>query len=129
VRPGLDRASIVDTVKHVRNFGIVALLALGVYALPGGDTAADLFGASLFVILSLGIGLLAARFYQERRVDLVSLGDQWRLLLYGAIGLIVVALAASPRLFDSGLGTIVWLALMAGAIFALYRVWRHAREY
>jgi hypothetical protein len=41
----------------------------------------------------------------------------------------VVALAASPRLFDTGLGTVVWLALMAASIFALYRVWRHAREY
>jgi hypothetical protein len=116
-------------VEHVRNFAIVALLAFGVYALPGGDTAADLFGAALFVILTLGIGLLAARFYQERRVDLVSLGDTWRLLLYGALGVIVVALAASPRLFDTGLGTVVWLALMAASIFALYRVWRHAREY
>jgi hypothetical protein len=116
-------------VKQVRNFGIVALLALGVYALPGGDTAADLFGAALFVILSIGIGLLAARFYQERRFDLMSLGDTWRLLMYGALGVIVVALAASPRLFDTGLGTVVWLALMGGSIFALFRVWRHAREY
>ena len=116
-------------MKHVRNFAIVALLALGVYALPGGDTAADLFGAALFVILTLGIGLLLARFYQERRVDLISLGDTWRLTLYAAIGVIVVALAASPRLFDSGLGTVVWLALMAGSVFALFRVWRHAREY
>lgn len=116
-------------MKQVRNFGIVALLALGVYALPGGDTAADLFGAALFVILSIGIGLLAARFYQERRFDLMSLGDTWRLLMYGALGVIVVALAASPRLFDTGLGTVVWLALMGGSIFALFRVWRHAREY
>jgi hypothetical protein len=116
-------------VKHVRNFGIVALLALGVYALPGGDTAANLFGAALFVILTIGIGLLAARLYQERRIDLMSLGDTWRLLLYGALGVIVVALAASPRLFDTGLGTILWLALMAGSIFALVRVWRHTREY
>jgi hypothetical protein len=131
VEPGqrLDGASIVEAVKQVRNFGIVALLALGVYALPGGDTAANLFGAALFVILTIGIGLLAARFYQERRVDIMSLGDTWRLLMYGALGVIVVALAASPRLFDTGLGTIVWLALMGGSIFALVRVWRHAREY
>ena len=116
-------------MKHVRNFGIVALLALGVYALPGGDTAANLFGAILFVILTTGIAMLGMRLYQERRLDLVALGDSWRLLLYGAIGLIVVDLAASPRLFNTGLGTIVWLLLIAAALFALYRVWRHAREY
>lgn len=116
-------------MKHVRNFGIVALLAFGVYALPGGDTAADVFGAALFIILSVGIGLLGARLYMERRLDILSLGDSWRLLLYAAIGVIVVALAASPKLFDTGAGTVLWLALMAASVFALYRVWRHAREY
>jgi len=125
----VGRASIVHGVKHVRNFGIVALLAFGVYALPGGDTAADVFGAALFIILSVGIGLLGARLYMERRLDILSLGDSWRLLLYAAIGVIVVALAASPKLFDTGAGTVLWLALMAASVFALYRVWRHAREY
>lgn len=125
----MGRASIVHGVKHVRNFGIVALLAFGVYALPGGDTAADVFGAALFIILSVGIGLLGARLYMERRLDILSLGDSWRLLLYAAIGVIVVALAASPKLFDTGAGTVLWLALMAASVFALYRVWRHAREY
>ena len=116
-------------MKHVRNFGIVALLALGVDVLPGGDTAANLFGAALFVILTIGIGLLLSRLYMERRFDIGSLGDQWRLLLYAAVGLIVVALAATPKLFDTSLGTILWLVLIAGSVMALYRVWRHAREY
>jgi hypothetical protein len=116
-------------VKHVRNFAIVALLAFGVYALPGGQTAADVFGAALFVILTIGIGLLCARLYMERRIDIVSLGDTWRLLLYGAIGVFVVALAATPRLFDTGAGTVLWIVLVAACVFALFRVWRHAREY
>jgi EamA domain-containing membrane protein RarD len=116
-------------VKHVRNFAIVAALAFGVYALPGGNTAADLFGAILFVILTLGIGLLGARLYQQRNTDIMSLGEQWRLLLYGALGLIVVDLAASPRLFDTGLGTVVWIALLCAAGFGLYQVWRHSRQY
>jgi hypothetical protein len=116
-------------VKHVRNFAIVALLAFGVYALPGGQTAADVFGAALFVILTIGIGLLGARLYMERRIDIVSLGDTWRLALYAAIGVFVVALAATPRLFDTGAGTVLWIALLAACVFVLFRVWRHAREY
>ncbi len=116
-------------MKHVRNFAIVALLAFGVYALPGGQTAADVFGAALFVILTIGIGLLGARLYMERRLDIIALGDRWRLLLYGAIGLFVWALAASPKLFNSGGGTVLWIALVAACAFTLYRVWRHAREY
>src|SRR4051794_37877077 len=116
-------------MKHVRNFGIVALLALGVWALPGGGTAADLFGAALFVILTIGIVWLASRFYLENRSELHSLGDGWRLLLYGALGVIVLTVAAGPRLFDTGIGTVVWIALIVGSIYALVRVWRHSRAY
>jgi hypothetical protein len=116
-------------VKHVRNFGIVALLALGVWALPGGGTAANLFGAALLVVLTIGIGLVGGRVWQERRVDIHMLGDSWRLLLYGAIGVIVLTLAAGPRLFDTGAGTVAWIALILGSGYALYRVYRHAREY
>lgn len=116
-------------MKHVRNFAIVAILAFGVYALPGGDTAADLFGATLFVILTIGIGLLAARLYRERRFDIEALGDRWRLVLYAALGAVVLALAATPKLFDTGLGTVAWVAIMAACVYALVRVFRHAREY
>lgn len=116
-------------MKHVRNFAIVALLALGVWALPGGGTAADVFGAALFVIITIGIGLLLARFYRENRAEIYGLGDTWRLVLYGAIGVIVLAMAATPKLFDTGAGTLLWLALIAGSIYALVRVFRHSREY
>jgi low temperature requirement protein LtrA len=116
-------------VKHVRNFGIVALLALGVYALPGGGTAALLFRAVLFVIITLGIGLLGARYYRDHRMDVYTLGDRWRLIAYVALGVIVLALAGSPKLFDTGPGTLLWLVLIGGSGYALFRVWRHSREY
>jgi hypothetical protein len=116
-------------LQHVRNFGIVALIALGVWALPGGNTAANLFGAALFVVVTVGIGLLAARFYVENRSELYSLGDAWRLLLYGALGVIVLDMAATSKLFDTGLGTALWLLLLAASLYALYAVFRHSREY
>jgi hypothetical protein len=114
---------------HARNFGIVALLALGVYALPGGGTAADLFRAALFVVITVGIGLLGARFYVENRSEIYGLGDQWRLVLYGALAAIVLAMAGTTKLFDSGLGTLVWLLVMGCAFYALFRVFRQSREY
>jgi hypothetical protein len=116
-------------LQHIRNFGIVALLALGVWALPGGGTAADLFAAILFVVITIGIGLLAARFYLENRSEIYSLGDAWRLVLYGALGVIVLDMAASPKLFDTGLGTGLWVLLLGGSLYALYAVFRHSREY
>jgi hypothetical protein len=116
-------------LQHIRNFGIVALLALGVWALPGGSTAANLFGAFLFVIVTAGIALLAARFYLENRSELYSLGDGWRVILYLALGVLVLDLAAGPKLFGTGLGTGLWVLLFAAALYALYAVFRHSREY
>jgi hypothetical protein len=116
-------------VSTARNVAIIALLAFAVAALPGGGTAADFFGALLFVMLTVGLGLFAGRMYMERRMTLYSLGDKYRGLLYGACGAAVFALASGPKLFSTGAGTIVWFALMGGAAYALYAVFRHAREY
>ena len=122
--PGYARA-----VKAARNIAIIAIIALGVWALPGGGTAASLFGAVLFVGLTLILGLLAGRLYLEHRTSLYALGDRYRGLLYGALGLAVLTLAAGPKLFNTGLGTVAWLALMGAASYALYLVFRRSREY
>jgi hypothetical protein len=73
--------------------------------------------------------MLAVRFYRERRMDIIGLGDRWRAIFYGSIGLIVIVMAARSRLVESGPGTLLWLVAIVGAGFALYRVWRHYREY
>jgi hypothetical protein len=116
-------------MKHARNALIVALLALAVWALPGGGTAADFVGALLFVLLTVGLGLFGWRMYMEHRMAIYSLGDVHRGLLYGAAGVAVWTLAAGEKLFDTGVGTLIWFALMGGVSYALYLVWRHAREY
>jgi hypothetical protein len=112
-----------------RNVAIVMLLALAVWALPGGGTAADFIGALLFVMLTVGIVFFAGRMYLENRVAIHSLGDRYRGLMYGAVGVALWTLAAGPRLFETGGGTLLWFALMGGASYALYAVWRHTREY
>ena len=116
-------------MKALRNAAIVALLALGVVALPGGGAAADFFAALLFVLITVFLVLFAGRMYMENRVAIYSLGDRYRGLLYGALGVVVLTLAAGPRLFETGIGTVVWLALIGGAAYAMYVVWRHQREY
>ena len=116
-------------MRAARNAAIVALLALGVWALPGGGRAADFFGALLFVLLTVGLGVFAGRMYLEYRVSIYSVGDRHRALLYGSVGVAVWTLAAGPRLFASTGGTVVWFALMGGASYAAYLVYRHTREY
>lgn len=116
-------------MKHVRNFGIVLLLTAAVYALPGGGTAAELVQAILYILFTVGIGLLGARVYLENRSSLFTLGDRWRLALYAALGVIVLLMAGTTEMFESGFGTLLWLLLFAGALYALVAVFRHSREY
>ena len=116
-------------MNHLRTAAIVALLALGVWALPGGGTAADFVAALLFVVLTVGLGLFAGRMYLEHRMGVYSLGDRYRAILYGSCGLVILTLAWGEQLFDTGAGTLAWFVFMGAASYGLYMVWRHAREY
>jgi hypothetical protein len=113
----------------LRNIAIILVIAAAVAFVPGGGDTAALVGAVLSTAILASFVLLAARFYRERRMDIVGLGDRWRALFYGAIAAIVLAMAARPQLIETGAGTLLWLAVVAGAAFAIYRVWRHYREY
>ena len=112
-----------------RNVAIILALAAGVYFLPGGGDAAAVIGALLSTAILASFVMLGVRFYRENRLELLGLGDRWRALLYGAIAVVVVAMAASRRLFESGIGTIAWIAAVGGSAYALFLVWRHRREY
>src|SRR5206468_472857 len=73
--------------------------------------------------------MFAVRFYRERRMDIMLLDDRWRAILYGSLGVSVLAMAARPRLITTGGGLIVWLVAVAGSAYGLYRGWRQHREY
>jgi multisubunit Na+/H+ antiporter MnhB subunit len=116
-------------VTAARNVAIILLLAAAVAFVPGGGTTAGLIGAILSTLILVSFVLLAARFYRERRMDIEGLGDRWRALFYGAIGVAVLDMAARPRLRETDGGTIVWIALLGASAYAVYLVWRHYREY
>ena len=55
--------------------------------------------------------------------------SKFRILLFLVlIGAAVFAMAARDRLWDTGLGTLLWLAVIASASYALVLVWRHYRS-
>ena len=112
-----------------RNVLIVCALAALVAFLPGGGTGAGVIGGVLSTLILVSFVLLAARFYREHGYDIDGLGDRWRATLYGAIALIVLAMAARIRLFETGAGTLAWIIAVAGSAYALYLVWRHHRSY
>jgi multisubunit Na+/H+ antiporter MnhB subunit len=112
-----------------RNVAIILALAAVVAFVPGGGKSASLVGAILFTLLNVVFVFFGVRFYRERRMDIYSLGDRSRALLYGGLAGIVLALAAADRWLHSGIGALVWIAVIGGAIAALVMVFREYREY
>ena len=119
-----------DRNKHLRNIAIVVVLALLVWKAPGGGEASATVSNLLSVVFVGGLFFFAYRLYMERRDSLFLLEDRQRGLLYGSAALATFALVATRRMWDAGgLGALVWLALLVGAGWGLYTVWRASRAY
>jgi hypothetical protein len=105
------------------------LLALGVAFLPGGGNVAAAILAALTMGLLAGISWMVYTFSRENQLTLATLTDGRRALLYGAIGMILLLIAGSDRLFSSGGGTLLWILLLAASIAAIWKVWMEANTY
>jgi hypothetical protein len=116
-------------VRAIVYIAIILALAAAVALLPGGGTAAGAVGTALSIAFLGTLAWFAARLYRENRAALMSLEDRWRAILYGAIGVVVVTLAATSRLWLTSAGVVAWFALLFAAAYALYATWRHSRQY
>jgi hypothetical protein len=121
---------VVERGKNLRNIAIIVVLALAVWQLPGGGTAANTIGNLLSLILFAGLVFFGYRLYMEHRATLSDLPDQQRNILYASAGLLVFALVATSRMWDSGGALILlWFALIGAAAYGFYSVFRAYREY
>ncbi len=116
-------------MQFARNLGIVALIALGITVLPGGGTAADTVLTAISMGFLAAIGLFAYRLHRENGFTLMTLSDGWKAILYGSLGLIALMIAGADEMFDTGLGTLAWIAFVALAVFGLFSVFRESRGY
>jgi hypothetical protein len=116
-------------VRAIVYIAIILALAAAVALLPGGGTAAGAVGTALSIAFLGTLAWFGARLYRENRAALMSLEDRWRAILYGAIGMVVVTLAATSRLWLTSAGVVAWFALLFAAAYALYATWRHSRQY
>jgi hypothetical protein len=116
-------------MQAVRNVAIVAVLALGVYVIPGGGTAAETALTALTMGFLAAIGFFVYRLYRENQLTLMTLTDASRAVLYGAFGVVALMVAGTDELLSSGVGTIAWIALIALSAFAVFRVWTEASNY
>jgi hypothetical protein len=114
---------------NVRNVLIVLGIAGLVVLLPGGGAGAAVAIQAVSLAFLASIAWIAGRLYREHRVTLYSLGDARRAIVYIAVGVATLTFSASQRLMASGPGTVVWILLLAGCGYAVFAVFRSAREY
>ena len=112
-----------------RNIAIVVLIAAAVYALPGGGTTADIVLEIIYLAFWVSIWLALVYVYRNFRTTIFGLGDRHRARLYGGSAAILFLGASKDRFFDTAAGTFLWLAILAGAAYALIETFRHWREY
>jgi drug/metabolite transporter (DMT)-like permease len=117
-------------MKALRNFALIALVALAIVAIPGGGPALQVVLTLLTIAFFALIALLGVRLYREYRFALDSLTDRQRLVLYGSIGLAFLTFAATQRLFDEGgAGVVAWLALLGACSAGIFWVVTSSRRY
>jgi len=119
----------MERLKVARNVAIIVLIAAAVYLLPGGGQASHTFLGAVYIGFAVAIGYLGLRLYREHRVALHSLGDLHRGMFYGAIAFAVLAYAARARMWESGLGELLWFVLVGAIVYAFLAVYRHWRAY
>jgi len=87
------------------------------------------------VLAILGLGFLTAiaflvyRLYMEHKFTLWSMSDRHRGQLYAGLAVAFATLTATDRLLDSGPGLVLWIALLAGSVLAVYNAWVESRRY
>jgi hypothetical protein len=115
--------------KNVRNVAIVLVIAALVVIIPGGGTGAQVAIQAVSLVFLASLGWIAMLMYREHRLALYSLGDRRRAILYVAVGVAALTLTATSRLWQTTGGKLAWLALLAGAGYAVFAVIWAARRY
>lgn len=111
-----------------RNITILVLIALAVAAIPGSSQAQGIVSAILSLALAALIAYFVARLYRDRRIEIYSLGDLDRGILYASVAGIIVLLAGA-QWFNSTAGALIEFVLLATCVVGLIRVYQVWRSY
>jgi hypothetical protein len=122
-------AGVATPVRSALEVGTILVIAAAVEFVPGGRNTAAAFEAAIWAAFGAGILLVAIRQYREHRLSIYNLGDGRRGLLYGAIAVLVVTVAAKPRMWQTSLGEFVWFVLIGLAVYVFVALFRYSRRY
>jgi hypothetical protein len=120
----------VNVSPSLRAFGILVLIAAAITALQLG-TGLVVILAFLQILFLLAIAYVLFTLWRRRREEIAMWSLRSRLVFYGGAALAIadVGLAFTPWFPNTGLETIVFLAALAGGVFAMWRVWRDEHSY
>ena len=116
-------------MRAARNIAIILLLALIVSEVPGGGNVADGLLAAITITFLVLIGALGYQLYRQNRLTYLGLPEGRRAIVVGALGAVVLMVAGTDELLETGLGTFTWFAVLGLAIYALIRVYQDSRAY
>lgn len=114
-------------LRTARNVAIVLLLALGLTLLPNGGNLATAILTALLLIMLAASGLLLARFWNQTQFTRDAMTDRQRGLIYGSLGAIALMVAGADELFETGLGTVAWIAIMVASVWLILQTVRDAQ--
>jgi hypothetical protein len=116
-------------VKTAAKFGLVAVIALAIFVLPGGGPALNVALAVLSIGFFAAIVFVGYRGYRQYRFELESLERSHRLVLYGSVGVAFLTFTATDRLFNAGGGgALAWILLLALCSYGVFWVWTRYRR-
>ena len=112
-----------------RNVGIVILLALVVWLVPGGGEGADLVAKILNAVFIVVAVLIVGMLYRQYRGEIFGLGDLWRFALYASVGIALLTVSITGRMWETGPGALMWVGLIGASSYMLYVIWQRYRSY
>jgi len=116
-------------MQTVRNVAIILALAAIVDFIPGGGAAAATVMAALTLLFLAAIAWFVYRMYREQQLTLSTLTDPQRAGLFGAVGGIALLIVAESDFASWRGGFILWIALVAACVGAIFMIWRKATTY
>ena len=112
----------------LRGFLIIGLIALVVVAL-NQYTALLAIAMLLRIAFFLAVAFFVYLMWRERRSEIESWSTRERIVFYGSALLIVVALGLYFWRGLPGYEPLAFLGIVAGAGYAMFRVWRGRHSY
>ena len=116
-------------LQNIRNIAIILALAAAIDFLPGGGNAAAAVLTALTMVFFAAIAWLLYRVYNEQQLTLSTLSDGRKAGLFGAVGGIALLVVAYDDFRSWAGGVVLWVALMAACIAAIFMIWRSATTY